>query len=124
MKYLCLVYVAGAKFDAMSPSELETLGKESMAADEELARSGHLVLAMALESVASATTVRVRGGKMSTTTGPFAETAEQLAGFVLVEAVDLNEAIEFAGRIPLARYGSVEVRPEMDMSTIVEPAAR
>ena len=124
MQYLCLVYVDGAKFNAMSQGELETLQDESMANDDELQKSGHLVMAQALEPVATATTVRVRNGKLSATVGPFAETTEQLAGFVLIEARDLNEAIEIAGRIPMARLGSIEVRSEMDLSHVRDRATR
>jgi len=124
MQYLCLVYVAGAEFDAMSQSELETFQDESMANDDELQRSGHLVMAQALQPAATATTVRVRNGKLSATVGPFAETTEQLAGFVLIEARDLNDAIEVAGRIPMARIGSIEVRTEMDLQQVRDRAAR
>jgi hypothetical protein len=84
--------------------------------DEELQASGQLILAQALEHVAAATTVRVRYGKLSAAAGPFAETNEQLGGFVLIEARDLNEAIRLAGRSPSARLGSIEVRPVIDLS--------
>ncbi len=123
MKYLCLVYVAGAKFDAMSESELHAIQDEAMANDNELRASGHFVVGLALQPVTAATTIRVRNGKLSATDGPFAETTEQLAGFILVEARDLNEAISIAGRNPFARIGSLEVRPEMDMTEILERVA-
>src|SRR6185369_12826731 len=96
---------------ALSKSEDEALTNESLEYDEELQKSGHFIHAEALQSPDSAVTVRVRNGKLSTTDGPFAETKEQLGGFILVEARDLNEAIQIAGGIPLAKYGSVEVRP-------------
>jgi hypothetical protein len=124
MQYLCLVYVAGAEFDAMSQIERETFQDESMANDDELQRSGHLVMAQALQPAATATTIRVRNGKLSATVGPYAETTEQLAGFVLIEARDLNEAIEIAGRIPMARLGGIEVRTEMDLQRVRDRAAR
>lgn len=73
--------------------------------------SGRMLAAEALQPVETATTVRLRGGKLSITDGPFAETKEQLAGFYLVDARDLNEALQIAGKIPAARVGSVEVRP-------------
>ena len=76
-----------------------------------LRQSGYRIAAEALESVQTATTVRVRNGKVSVTDGPFAETKEQLAGFYLIDARDLNEAIQVASKIPAARVGSVEVRP-------------
>ena len=115
MKYLCLVYAEEATLDAMPQAEIDTLVDESLANDEDLRESGHLVLAQALDQVVAATTVRVRNGRLSATDGPFAETNEQLGGFVLIEARDLNEAIRIAGRIPSARLGSIEVRPVIDL---------
>jgi hypothetical protein len=115
MKYLCLVYADEATLNAMPQPEVDALIDETLANNQELAASGQLVLAEALDQVAAATTVRVRHGRLSATDGPFAETREQLGGFVLVEARDLNEAIRLAGRIPGARVGSVEVRPVIDL---------
>ena len=104
MKYLCLVYLAHDKLHAVPD-------RECMSCGDGLRKSGLLVAAEALESTETATTVRMRNGKMSITDGPFAETKEQLAGFYLIEARDLNDAIQVASRIPPAREGSVEVRP-------------
>jgi len=104
MKYLCLVYLDENRMG-------ETSDSECLAYDAAIRKSGHCLASEALQSVQTATTVRVRSGKVSVTDGPFAETKEQLAGFYLVEAKDLNEAIELAGRIPPARVGSIEVRP-------------
>lgn len=104
MKYLCLVY--GNENEVHSVPD-----RECMAYGEEIRRSGQWVASAALESVETATTVRVRNGKASITDGPFAETKEQLVGFYLIEARDLDEAIQLATRIPPARVGSVEVRP-------------
>lgn len=115
MKYLCLVYFEPKVLTDLSASEDAELTRESLAYDEELARRGQLILAHALQSVASATTVRVRNGRTLATDGPFAETKEILGGFILIEARDLNEAIQAASGIPLARMGSVEVRPIMDL---------
>jgi hypothetical protein len=115
MKYLCIVYAEERAFDAMSEREIEALDEASLANDDELRRSGHLIVAQALQPVATATTVRVRNGRMSATDGPFAETTEQLGGFVFIEARDLNEAIQIAGRMPMATVGSIEVRPEFDL---------
>jgi hypothetical protein len=115
MKYLCIVYAEERAFDSMSETELAELDEASLANDEELRRSGHLILAQALQPVATATTVRVRNGRMSATDGPFAETTEQVGGFVFIEARDLNEAIQIAARMPMARVGSIEVRPEFDL---------
>ena len=87
-----------------------------LAYDDELRRSGHYLESAALEDEHAATTVRVRNGKMSTTDGPFAETKEQLGGFYLIEARDLNDAIQVASKIPSARTGSIEVRPIMELT--------
>jgi hypothetical protein len=115
MKYLCLVYADEAKVTGMPQNEIDALIDETVANNEELQASGQLILAQALEHVTEATTVRVRNGKLSATDGPFAETNEQLGGFVFIEATDLNEAIQIAGRIPSARIGSIEVRPVIDL---------
>lgn len=104
MKYLCLVYLEEEKLRAVPD-------RECMACGDGLRSSGMLVAAEALQPVGTAATVRVRNGKPSVTDGPFAETKEQLAGFYLIEARDLNEAIQVASRIPPAREGSIEVRP-------------
>lgn len=111
MKYLCLIYYEEQKLDALSKSELDTLLDEASAYDEVLRKSGHLIAAQALQRVQAATTLRIRSGKLSTTDGPFAETKEQLGGFVLIEARDLNEAIRVAAKLPPARLGGVEIRP-------------
>lgn len=104
MKYLCLVYGEEQKI-----REVDDL--HCLAFDRSARESGHCVASEALEPVATATTVRVRNGKVSVTDGPFAETKECLAGFYMIEARDLNEAISIASRIPPAQVGSVEVRP-------------
>ena len=116
MQYLCLVYADEARVNGMSQEEIDALIDETAANNEELRASGQLVLAQALEQVDEAMTVRVRDGRLSVTDGPFTETNEQLGGFVLVEARDLNEALQIAGRIPSARLGSVEVRPVIDLT--------
>jgi len=104
MKYLCLVYLDEKRLDEL-PDE------DCVAYDTAIRKSGHCIASEALESVQTATTVRVRNGKMVVTDGPFAETKEQLAGFYMIEARDLNEAIQLASKIPPARVGSIEVRP-------------
>jgi hypothetical protein len=115
MQYVCLVYADEARVNGMSQQEIDALIDETAASNEELAASGRLILAQALEQVDGAMTVRVRDSRLSVTDGPFAETNEQLGGFVLIEARDLNEALQIAGRIPSARLGSVEVRPVIDL---------
>jgi hypothetical protein len=104
MKYLCLVYLENEKLHAVPDRECADCG-------EGFRKRGLLIAAEALEPVETATTVRVRNGKVSITDGPFAETKEQLAGFYLIEASDLDDAIQVASKIPPAREGSVEVRP-------------
>ena len=104
MKYLCLVYMEQDKLRAVPDSEC-------MACGNGFREKGVLVAAEALQPVDTATTVRVRNGQVTVTDGPFAETKEQLAGFYLLDARDLNEAIQMASKIPPAREGSVEVRP-------------
>ena len=111
MKYLLMIAIDEKRLDAMPQDEMDALVDEHFALDDELSAGGELVASEALESVGSATTVRVRGGKATITDGPFAETKEQLGGFYLIEAPDLDRAMEVAARIPSARIGSVEVRP-------------
>ncbi len=115
MKYLCLVYHDERTLTALPKDELDSLVSESLALVEDLRRSGRYHAAEALQSVETATTLRVRNGRVSTTDGPFAETKEQLGGFFLIEAHDLNEALQLAGKIPGGRIGSVEVRPVWDL---------
>jgi hypothetical protein len=104
MKYLCLVYLDEKRLDEL-PDE------DCVDYDTEIRASGYCLASEALQSVQTATTVRMRDGKLSVTDGPFAETKEQLAGFYMIEARDLNEAIQIAAKIPPARVGCVEVRP-------------
>ena len=111
MKYLCLVFYDEKNLNALSATDLQALDNESPAYDETLRKRGHFIAAQALESVQAATTVRVRNGKVSITDGPFAETNEQIGGFILIEAQDLNEAIQLAAKMPPIRLGGVEVRP-------------
>jgi hypothetical protein len=104
MKYLCLVYLDEGRLDEL-PDE------DCVAYDTTIRASGHCLASEALQSVQTATTLRVRSGKVSITDGPFAETKEQLAGFYVIEAKNLDEAIGLAAGIPPARVGSIEVRP-------------
>ena len=111
MKYLCLAYEEENRLNALSRSEWEALRGETLTYLEELEEKGYVISAEALQSVRTAATVRVRDGKLSVTDGPFAETKETLGGFFLIDARDLNEAIQVASRWPSARLGSIEVRP-------------
>jgi hypothetical protein len=115
MKYLCLVYYNEEIVKSMSQTEWDSLNRECIACVEDLTASGHFLDGTPLQTTDSATTLRVRDGRAITTDGPFAETKEQLAGFYMLEAQDLNEAIRLAEKIPPARYGSVEIRPVRDL---------
>lgn len=111
MKYLCLAYEAQAALDALSRDAWSGLREETLAYVAELSASGHLIATEPLRSATTAVTVRMRGGKLAMTDGPFAETKEQLGGFFLIEAADMNQALQIAARWPSARLGSIEVRP-------------
>lgn len=116
MQYLCLIYDEEKKMAGMSKSEGDAFMGEYGAFTESVKASGHYIGGNALQPVQTATTVRVRSGKMSTTDGPFAETKEQLGGYYLIEAKDLNDAIQIGSRIPSAKTGCIEVRPIMVFS--------
>lgn len=111
MKYLCLVYLSKEKWSACADEVCFEAAKG-------LQMGGHLLAAEPLHPVETATTLRIRNGQLSMVDGPFAETKEQLAGFYLLEANDLNEAIRLAAKIPPVQHGSVEVRPvrELDVT--------
>lgn len=109
MKYLCLVYLDEKRLPMVDD-------RECFACGQELRDSGKLLAAEPLHSVSTATTVRVRNGQARVTDGPFAETKEQLTGFYLIDARDLNDAIQVASRIPPAREGSIEVRPVRELN--------
>lgn len=113
MKYLCLIYIDEKQLEEMPAEKVEAVRQECYEHVEELERGGKYVAGERLESVQTATTIRPRNGNVSVTDGPFAETKEQLAGFYLIEARDLNEAIRVASHIPPGRLGCVEVRPVM-----------
>jgi hypothetical protein len=113
MKYLLLIYENEADFANLSEAEGNKIFAEYMDYTKGIRKSGNYISGEALQPVATATTVRVQNGKTLTTDGPFAETKEQLGGFYLVEAKDLDEAIKLAAGIPASRTGSIEVRPVM-----------
>ena len=113
MKYLCLIYDDEKKLAGMTKSEGDAFMGEYGAFTESTKASGHYLGGNPLQPVSTATSIRVRNGKMSTTDGPFAETKEQLGGYYLIEAKDLNDAIQVASRIPSAKIGTIEVRPIM-----------
>ena len=115
MQYLLLIYNAEQNWIGLSEADQKALGGEYMAFTESIAKSGHYKGGNPLQPVNTATTVRVRNGKRQATDGPFAETREQLGGYYLVDASNLDEAISIAERIPAARTGAIEVRPIMPM---------
>jgi len=116
-----MVIVDEKKLGALSSSESQALDDESLAYDQTLREGGHFLAAQALQSVDAATTIRVRSGQISVTDGPFAETNEQIGGFILIEARDLNEAIQLASKIPAARLGGIEVRPIKELTASTTP---
>ena len=115
MKYVALVYYQEQIINAMSEQAWHELNQECIAGVERLSTNGHYLAGQALQPVETATTVRVRDGETLISDGPFAETKEQLAGFYLLEAHDLNEALQLASRIPPARLGSIEIRPVREL---------
>jgi hypothetical protein len=115
MQYLCLIYYDEAKLAAMPEAERDALYAEAYAYYEQLLRTGHAIAGDALQSTKTAQSVRVQQGKTSITEGPYVETKEQLGGFILLDAADLDEALQLAANIPPARLGGVEVRPVWEL---------
>jgi len=111
MQYLLLIYGNEAHWETMTESEHDKVLQEYMDYSKSIAQSGHMRGGNELNMVSTAKTIRVRDKKELITDGPFAETKEQLGGYYLVEAKDINEALKLAARIPSARWGSIEVRP-------------
>jgi hypothetical protein len=119
MKYLCTVFLDEKNLEALTKEELQTLDNESVAYDETLRRNGQLVAAQALQRVRTAATVRLKNGKPFITDGPFAETREQIGGFLLVEVKDRDEALQIAAKVPVLRLGAIEVRPIQELTASV-----
>jgi hypothetical protein len=113
MQYLLMIYRSEAELGTMTPADRKNMTAEYGVFTQSIIQSGHFKAGDGLQPTSTATTVRVRDGKTLTTDGPFAETREQLGGYYLVEAKDLNAALEIAARIPGAKTGSIEVRPVM-----------
>ncbi|MGH7304063.1 MAG: YciI family protein [Candidatus Rokuibacteriota bacterium] len=116
MKFMFMIYHDESVLDALPEEEMQALVDSALDYDEELRQSGHYIVSNALQSAQTARTIRVHGGKVSTTDGPFAETKEQLGGFFLIEAKDMNEACAVAARFPPARIGIIEVRPVQELT--------
>ena len=120
MKYICLGYMDEKKWSTMSDAERNTFVDACFAYDDELRQNGHFVGGEALQSVRNAATLRYHNGRVSVTDGPFAETKEQLGGIMLLEANDLNHAIQLMSKHPSIRMGGCfEVRPSADLSAMV-----
>ena len=111
MRYILLIYANETEWESKSPAEQEAVVREHGVLDDELVKAGKWKACDALQPTRTATTVRVREGKRLVTGGPFAETREQLGGFYVVDARDLDDAIAVASRLPPARWGAIEVRP-------------
>jgi hypothetical protein len=124
MRYVCLVHVDADAMAALSKQEGAALADSSIDFDWEMRRRGHLVLAQPLQPPATAVTVRVRSGKASSTDGPYIETKEFLGGFFLIDARDLDEAKELAALSPMAKMGSIEIRPVLEQTHSVTGQGR
>jgi hypothetical protein len=116
MKFMFMIYHDENVLDALPEGEMQTLVDSALDYSEELRQSGHYIVSDALQRARTARTIRVGSGKIATTDGPFAETKEQLGGFFLIEARDMDEACEIAARFPPARIGIIEVRPVQELT--------
>jgi len=124
MKYICLGYFDEKKWETMSENEQKAFMDECFAYDNELRKNGHIVGGEALQSARNAVTLRRNGGKVSVTDGPFAETEEQLGGFGVIEALDLNHAIQLMSKHPSLKLGVVEIRPADDLTGMIRESKR
>lgn len=125
MKYICLGYIEDKYFGQLSEAEQRKFMDACFAYDEELQKAGHMIGGEALQPANTATTVRHRNGKLQITDGPFAETKEYLGGIMLLEARDLNEAIQLMSRHPsLKMGGTFEIRPSADLSALFEESRK
>ena len=115
MKFMFMIYHDETVLDALPEGEMQALVDSALDYDEDIRRSGPYIVSNALQPARTARTIRVRGGKVSSTDGPFAETKEQLGGFFLIEARDIDEACAVASRFPPARLGIIEVRPVQEL---------
>jgi hypothetical protein len=118
MKFMLLIYNDAAALDAMPAGEVDSAMRECFAHADELRHKGHLIESQMLEAPATAKSVRIRNGRQTTLDGPFTETKEVLGGFNLIEAKDIEEALQIAAKFPWARSGCVEVRPVRDIETV------
>ena len=124
MKYICLGYMEANKFEAMSDSERNAFVDGCFAYDDVLRKNGHFAGGEALQSARNAVTLRYQNGKVSVTDGPYAETKEQLGGILILEANDLNHAIQLMSKHPGVRGGPFEIRPAADLSGLIRDSER
>jgi hypothetical protein len=124
MKYICLGYLDEKKWETMSESERTGLVDECFAYDDLLRKNGHFVGGEALQSPRNATTLRWNNGKVSITDGPYAETKEQLGGILVLEAIDLNHAVQLMSKHPGVKAGLFEIRPAEDLSKMIRESER
>ena len=124
MKYICMGFMEAGKFEAMSESERNTLVDKCFAYDDVLRKNGHFAGGEALQPASSAVTLRFKGGKVMVTDGPYAETKEQLGGILILEANDLNHAIQLMSKHPGVRGGPFEIRPAADLNEMIRASER
>jgi hypothetical protein len=124
MKYICLGYLEDKKWDTMSDSERNAMMDECFAYDEVLRKNGHFAGGEALQSAQDAKTLRWKNGKVLVTDGPYAETKEQLGGILILEARDLNHAIELMSKHPGVKAGPFEIRPAADLTAMIRESER
>ena len=124
MKYVCLGYIEANKFETMSESDRNAMVDECFTYDDQLRKNGHFAGGEALQSAHTATTLRWKNGKVSITDGPYAETKEQLGGILILEANDLNHAIQLMSKHPGVRGGPFEIRPAADLAEMIRDSER
>jgi hypothetical protein len=124
MKYICLGYIEAGKFENMPDTERNAFVDECFAYDDMLRKNGHFVGGEALQGARSAVTLRAKGGKVMVTDGPYAETKEQLGGILILEANDLNHAIQLMSKHPGVRGGPFEIRPAADLTGMIRDSER
>jgi hypothetical protein len=118
MKFILLIYNDGTLLDALPPAQADAMMRDCLAHADELREDGHLIESQMLEGTETARSVRIRGGRLTATDGPFTEAKEVLGGFNLIEARDMDEAVRIAAEFPWARTGCVEVRPVRDIAAV------
>jgi len=124
MKYICLGYIEPGKFENMSENERNSFVDECFTYDDVLRKNGHFAGGEALQPASSAVTLRFRGGKATVTDGPFAETKEQIGGILILEARDLNHAIQLMSKHPGVQAGPFEIRPAADLTEMIRDSER